>query len=127
MFGWFQPRCPIDVREKVWTEQRLQWMVRTFGLSRLLEAEVILPTKQYFPEPFESSGCDAGAVLDRVCEYMKVDRDSVQMVVDGDQQNVGLLGTTRDESERQERSEKSHVEEGEYITHRAEMRVFAML
>ncbi len=63
MFGWFQPRCPIDVREKVWTEQRMQRLIQHFGLDELLKTDVILPTAEYFPEPFQESDCDARVVL----------------------------------------------------------------
>ncbi len=73
MLGWLKPTCPIDLREKVWTEQRLGWLVEQFGLERMLQAEMILPTDRYFPEPFVGTQNDARVVLDRVCGYMQVD------------------------------------------------------
>lgn len=81
MFGWFQPRCPVDVREKVWTEQRMQWLIQQFGLDELLNAEVILPTVEYFPEPFQDPNCDVRVVADRVFDYMGVDPNTIDVSV----------------------------------------------
>lgn len=92
MLGWFQPRCPIDVREKVWTEQRMQWLIQHFGLDELLKTDVILPTAEYFPEPFQESDCDARVVLDRVCRYMGVDPKTIDLTVYSDEEAPGTAG-----------------------------------
>lgn len=92
MFGWFQPRCPIDVREKVWTEQRMQWLIQHFGLEELLKTDVILPTVEYFPERFQEADCDARVVLDRVCRYMGVDPKAIDLTVYSDEEAPGTAG-----------------------------------
>ena len=51
MFGWFSPTCPCDPEAKRWVEQRLRWLTRHFGLHVLLEAPVVLPTEEFFPDP----------------------------------------------------------------------------
>jgi hypothetical protein len=81
MFGLFQPRCPVDVREKVWTEQRMQWLIQQFGLDELLNTEVILPTVEYFPEAFEDLDLDVRVVADRVFGYMGADSSSINVEV----------------------------------------------
>ena len=26
MFGWFAPKCPLELSQKVWTEYRMRWL-----------------------------------------------------------------------------------------------------
>lgn len=79
MLSWLKPTCPVDLREKVWTEQRLGWLVEQFGLRRMVDAEVILPTSAYFPEPYTGTPDDVRVVLDRVCGYMQVDATRIDL------------------------------------------------
>ena len=73
MFGLFAPQCPVSVREKVWVEQRLAWLVDQFGVDRMLKVPFVLPTTEYFPEPYHGARGDVRGVMDRVCQYMGVD------------------------------------------------------
>jgi hypothetical protein len=55
MFGWFPSTCPCDPAAKTWVEERLKWLSRQFGLHILLERPVILPTDEFFPDPYDGS------------------------------------------------------------------------
>lgn len=92
MLGWFSPKCPVDTWEKAWTETRMRWLADQFGIDRLLNAEVILPTEQYFPDPFAGTEADARRLLDLVCGYMDVDPGRVELEVCADVQLPGAAG-----------------------------------
>jgi hypothetical protein len=77
MFGWFRPSCPCDPAAKCWVEDRLQWLTRQFGLHLLLERPVILPTDDFFPDPYDGSPKTVRLMFRRVCDYMAVDPDDV--------------------------------------------------
>jgi hypothetical protein len=79
MFGWFQPTCPCDPAAKAWVEQRLHWLSRTFGLHILLERPIILPTPEYFPDAWDATEEAVRRLFDRVCGYMGVDPDDLEM------------------------------------------------
>jgi hypothetical protein len=79
MFGWFRPRCPCDPAAKCWVEDRLRWLAKQFGLHILLERPIVLPTAEYFPDPWDGSTKAARRMFHRVCEYMRVDADSVEL------------------------------------------------
>jgi hypothetical protein len=79
MFDWFRPTCPCDPAAKPWVEDRLRWLTGQFGLHVLLERPVILPTEEFFPDPWDGSPKSARAMFHRVCEYMGVDRRSVEL------------------------------------------------
>jgi hypothetical protein len=72
MFGWFRPRCPVNVCEKAWVERRTAWLVKTFGWERLRDAVVVLPTPEFFPEPYDQTEADVRILLDRVGGYMGI-------------------------------------------------------
>ena len=55
MFGWFGSICPCDSAAKSWVEDRLQWLSKQFGLHILLERPIILPTAEFFPDPWDGT------------------------------------------------------------------------
>lgn len=79
MFGWFRPSCPVDPAAKVWVEERLRWLSDQFGLDVFTRRAVILPTEDYFPDPYDQSGESVQALLERVCGYMDVDPAVVRL------------------------------------------------
>ena len=79
MFGWFRPTCPCDPAAKRWVEDRVHWLSRQFGLHILLERPVILPTDEFFPDPFDGSPKAVRRMFHRVCSYMEVDPEAVEV------------------------------------------------
>jgi hypothetical protein len=79
MFGWFRPTCPCDPAAKRWVEDRLRWMSQQFGLHILLERPIILPIEQFFPDPYDGSPKAVRRMFRRVCDYMEVDPDTVEV------------------------------------------------
>jgi hypothetical protein len=60
-------------------EDRLQWLSRQFGLHILLERPIILPTDEFFPDPYDGSPKAVRRMFQRVCGYMEVDPDRVEV------------------------------------------------
>jgi hypothetical protein len=79
MFGWFRPSCPCDPEAKRWVENRLEWLTRQFGLHILLEQPVVLPTDEFFPDAYDGSPKAVRRLFRRVCKYMQVASDSVEI------------------------------------------------
>jgi hypothetical protein len=79
MFRWFRPTCPCDPEAKRWVEERLRWLTKAFGLHILLERPVVLPTPEFFPDPYDASKKSVRVLFQRVCEYMGVDPDDVEL------------------------------------------------
>jgi hypothetical protein len=96
MFGWFQPVCPCDPAAKRWIEERLRWLTQQFGLHVFLERPVILPTEEFFPDPYDGSPKTVKTLFHRVCRYMGVNPDDVELKLFNDTSNVGMgsLGET---------------------------------
>ena len=92
MFGWFRPTCPCDPEAKRWVEQRLRWLTRHFGLHVLLEAPVVLPTEEFFPDRWDASREAVRLLFDRVCGYMGVEPNAVRLKLFTDKPLHGATG-----------------------------------
>jgi hypothetical protein len=79
MFGWFRPSCPVGPAEKAWIEDRFRWLTLEFGLERLRSCRVILPTPEFFPDPYAATRKDARSMFRRVCGYMGIDPEPIQL------------------------------------------------
>lgn len=71
-FDCWKPKCPVGIRPKAWVELRMQWLVEQFGTKQLAQCKIVLPTEEYFPDPFDATPEAARRLLDRVCGYMGV-------------------------------------------------------
>src|SRR5712672_2395682 len=71
---WFSPKLPVDNEERLWVDEGFARLEKMLGRSRLLDARVILPNPEYFPDAYDGSEAAAEILFRRVCDYMQVDR-----------------------------------------------------
>ena len=76
---WFTPKCPVEAEDKVWLEDSMLWLSEEFGSDTLRDVAVVLPTDEFFPEPFSEDEDDVQILVDRVCGYMGVNPDRVEL------------------------------------------------
>jgi tetratricopeptide (TPR) repeat protein len=79
MFGWLHPKCPLAADDQHWIEWRMTWLADQFGLERVRRRAVILPTDEFFPEPYEATTEGVRRLLDRVARYMEVEPGRVDL------------------------------------------------
>jgi len=84
----FSVKCPVNDREKQWIEESMLWLADQFGSDTLCDAEVILPVPEYFPDPFRRSRDSVQKMMSRVCEYMGIDPDRIQLEFYSEQDGV---------------------------------------
>jgi uncharacterized protein YjbI with pentapeptide repeats len=99
MSNWFasEPDCPIDPPTREWIERRWAWLTEQFGLERVRSSRVILPSADFFPDSYQGTADDARVMLDRVCGYMGIAPETVELSIFEDRNPVhdgqGRLGT----------------------------------
>lgn len=76
---WATPTCPVDDEDKLWIESSMRWLVEEFGRDTFCEATVVLPTDEFFPDEYFGDEEDAEALVRRVCGYMSVNRDRLEI------------------------------------------------
>lgn len=77
--NWFAPKCPVDSESKEWIEQSFNWLTEELGPHVLREVEVILPTEEHFPDPYDGSRTSIKRMAERVCEYMAIDPKAIDL------------------------------------------------
>ncbi|HZH92305.1 MAG TPA: hypothetical protein VEX70_17035 [Pyrinomonadaceae bacterium] len=77
--NWFTPKCPVVAEDKAWIDGSMLWLVEEFGSDTLRDATVVLPTDEFFPDPFSEDEEDVRALVERVCVYMGVDPERVEL------------------------------------------------
>jgi hypothetical protein len=80
VFG-FSARLPVSEEERLWVDEGFRRLEKMLGRRRLLEAKVILPTPEYFPDSYDQNAAGAEALFRRVCSYMRVDRSRIQLEI----------------------------------------------
>ena len=105
MFDWLMPpSCPCDPAAKAWVEERLQWLSEEFDDHAFNGRRLVLPTPEFFPDPYDGSKRAVRRLLDQVCEYMDVvpalvslkflkDPGNLLLVNDSGQYLPGAAGT----------------------------------
>ena len=56
MFG-FKPKLPLSDEDRQWVDNGFNRLSRILGRNRMLEAEIILPDAEHFPDRYDKSDC----------------------------------------------------------------------
>jgi hypothetical protein len=80
MFG-LQQKLPVTNEERQWVEEGFRRLKSALGEKRILNCAVVEPTDEFFPDPYDRSETALEALFCRVCGYMHVDRDLVELAV----------------------------------------------
>jgi hypothetical protein len=92
MLHWlFPPSCPCDPAAKEWVEERLQWLSEEFDDHCFNGRPLVLPTPEFFPDVYDGSKRSVRKLLDRVCDYMDVIPDLVELKLVADGGKIGLV------------------------------------
>jgi len=84
MFG-LAPKLPISDNERQWVDDGFRRLDTVLGRPRMLDAEVILPSVEYFPDNYDRTPASAEALFRRVCSYMKVTPEAVELEIFADE------------------------------------------
>jgi hypothetical protein len=76
-----QIHCPVDPEVQEWIDGRLDWLRDQLGRDVPRKVRIILPTPEFFPDPYEGRPDDAQGMLIRVAGYMNVDPDRFKLFI----------------------------------------------
>jgi len=77
----FSPKLPISDADRQWVDEGFRRLEKLLGRKRLLDAKVVLPTADDFPDAYDATPAAAAILFRRLCAYMKVDRSKVELEV----------------------------------------------
>jgi hypothetical protein len=77
----FPPKLPVDEEERLWVDEGFRRLEKMLGRSRMLEARMILPDAEHFPDPYDKTAATAEKLFQRMCAYMQVDRTHIELEI----------------------------------------------
>lgn len=80
----FRTKLPISDQERIWADEGFRRLGTMLGMNRLLEATMILPTDEFFPDPFQKSETGLKTLFRRVCAFVNVDPAVVDLEIISD-------------------------------------------
>lgn len=80
MFG-FSPKLPVTDEQRIWVDEGFKCLEKLLGRHRVLEAKVVEPTAEDFPDTYDKTPEALERLFSRVCTYMRVDRASIKLEV----------------------------------------------
>jgi len=77
----FSPKLPVTEDDRLWVDDGFRRLEKMLGQRRMLEARVVLPTAEDFPDPYDGTPSAAEMLFCRACAYMQVDRSRIEFEV----------------------------------------------
>ncbi len=81
MFGLTKPKLPVTQEQQRWIDRSFLRLASVVGVRRLLEATVVLPTPEHFPDPYDESEIALRRIFDRVATRMGVNPTDVDVTL----------------------------------------------
>lgn len=81
MFGLIKPKLPIKEAQREWEDKSFVRLAQLLGSKRLLQATVILPTPEHFPDRFDGSEQALQLMFERVAKQMKVNPKEIELTI----------------------------------------------
>lgn len=81
MFGLTKPRLPVTEEQRTWIDESFLRLASLLGANRLLNATVVLPTPEHFPDPYDGSECALQRMFARVAVRMQVNPSEVDVTL----------------------------------------------
>jgi hypothetical protein len=76
-----RPRLPITEDDRQWVDHGFLRLEKLLGRERMLQARVILPSAEHFPDFYDKTPATAKVLFERVCAYMNVEPGNVEFAV----------------------------------------------
>ena len=77
----FGPKLPVTEGERLWVDEGFRRLSKMIGPSRLQNAKVVLPTDEFFPDPWDATEPALKSLFCRICGYMGVNPDRVELAI----------------------------------------------
>ena len=81
MFGINRPKLPITLEQKEWADSSFVRLAALLGVRRFLQATVVLPTPDHFPDVYDRSAAALERVFFRVASAMQVNPNDIDVTV----------------------------------------------
>ena len=78
MFNWFKIKSPLTAEQRQTIDDRYAWLEAEFG-DRWRTRPTITPSEEFFPDRYTPTHEGVLALFDRLCKYMSIERDRIDL------------------------------------------------
>ena len=75
----FSAKLPITDEDRQWVDEGFRRLDAMLGRRRMLDATVVLPAAEHFPDHYDKTAAAAEQLFCRVCAFMQVDRSCIEL------------------------------------------------
>ena len=79
VFGLSKPTLPVSEEQRRWIDGSFLRLAGLLGSERLLEATVVLPTQEYFPDRYDRSEVALQAMFERVAAQVRLNPTDIDV------------------------------------------------
>jgi len=110
-------KLPVTREQREWVDSGFERLDKALGQRRMLNAEVILPTSDYFPEDLDNSEESVAELFGRICGYMSVDRSraDLEIIPWTEPGNTSTASAAQDDSLSAEEAEATRIAAGPHL------------
>lgn len=83
-----KPKPPIPLEQQQWTDSCFLRLASLLGAGRLLDARVVLPTPEFFPDPYDRSDQSLQLMFSRVATLMQFNPNEIEVSLFADGQDL---------------------------------------
>src|SRR5579884_1168396 len=77
----YESLLTVTEEKRLWVDDGFARLSKALGRGRMLKAKVILPTSDFFPDPYDGSDDAIEDFFFRICDYMGVEYDRVELEI----------------------------------------------
>jgi hypothetical protein len=81
MLSFLKPKLPLVAELKEWVDDSFVRLAKLIGSEAMLNARVLRPTQEDFPDPYDGSEESLRWMLDRVAEAMRLEADEIEVTL----------------------------------------------
>jgi len=81
----FPAKLPVSEPERLWVDEGFRRLEKMLGHRRMIDAEMVLPTAEYFPDHYDKTPVTAEKLFQRVRGYMRVDNRGIELEIFADE------------------------------------------
>lgn len=81
MLGLTKPKLPVSPEKQRWVDNSFLRLAALLGAHRLLQATVVLPTPEHFPDPYDRSEVSLRHIFARVARAMRVNPVEIDLTL----------------------------------------------
>lgn len=81
VFGLIKPKLPLSEEQQQWVDNSFLRLGSLLGADRILQATLVLPTAEHFPDPYDCSEISLKSMFGLIAAQMQLNPDDIDLTL----------------------------------------------